>query len=79
MIEQANSLTLEQRITRLEERMDHQREYSMGYRGDIKEIKMTLAQLVANENRNKWLLIGIVGTFIAQQMGVVEFIKKFIL
>lgn len=79
MTEQANSLTLEQRVTRLEERMDHQRESLMGYRADIKEIKTTLAELVANENRNKWLLIGIVGTFVAQQMGMVEFIKKFVL
>ena len=79
MTEQANSLTLEQRVTRLEERMDHQREYSMGYRGDIKEIKATLTQLVANETRNKWLLIGVAGTFIAQQMGLTEFIKKLIL
>jgi len=75
--------TADERIARLEERMSRQREDINAVTRrqdqqhmDMKSIADKLDRLNMTINKVLWVLLGGVGFFILQQIGLLEFIKK---
>lgn len=78
--------SLEIRVTRMEERMDRQREDINAVRDrqteqhhDMKAIANRLDILNDTISRGQWIIIGAVGFFMMQSMGLAEFLRKLLL
>lgn len=76
----------EARIVRIEERMDRHKseldsvkERLTEQHGDMKAIAVRLDVLNETISRGQWIIIGAVGFFMLQSMGLGEFIKKMLL
>ena len=75
--------SLETRVTRIEERMDRQRgdissvrQRQEAQHHDMKAIANRLDTLNDTISRGQWIIIGAVGFFMLQSMGLTEFLKK---
>ena len=75
--------SLETRVIRIEERMDRHRDELNNVRirqddqhSDMKSIAAKLDTLNDTISRGQWIIIGAVGFFMLQSMGLSEFLKK---
>lgn len=75
--------TLEERMVRMEERMERQRgdidtvtRRQDQQHLDMKSIAMKLDGINLTINKLLWVMLGGVGFFVLQQVGLLEFIKK---
>ena len=75
--------SLETRVIRIEERMDRHRDELNNVRirqddqhNDMKSIAAKLDTLNDTISRRQWIIIGAVGFFMLQSMGLSEFLKK---
>jgi hypothetical protein len=81
-----NNESQEARFVRIEERMDRQRTEINSIRDrqdeqhlDMKGIAQRLDTLNHTISRGQWIILGAIGLFVLQSMGLSEFLKKILI